>query len=71
MQDNLVLGLIIKFIACCIEGLEMVVIEIIFTKYSVTYNEFLGICGAAGTVFWTLLMVLFSFLGCPMDILCV
>jgi hypothetical protein len=67
MQDNLLLGLVLTLIAFSIEGLEMVVTEIIFTKYSITSNEFVGICGTAGTVFWTLLMVLLSFLGCPLD----
>jgi hypothetical protein len=60
-----VLGLVLTLVAYVIEGLEMVVVEIIFTKYSITSNEFVGICGTAGTVFWTCVMVLVSFLGCP------
>lgn len=59
------MGLALTVIAYIIEGLEMVVVEIIFTKYNVTPNEFVGICGTAGTVFWTLVIVLVSFLDCP------
>lgn len=44
----------------------MVVIEIIFTKYYITPNEFVGISGTAGTVFWTMVMLVVSFLGCPL-----
>lgn len=66
MQDLFLLGLILTLIAFTIEGLEMVVIEIIHTKYDVTANEFVGIMGTAGTVFWTCVIVAVSYLECPM-----
>jgi hypothetical protein len=58
------LGLLLTLIAYVIEGLEMV-IEIIHRKYDETANELVGIMWTAGTVFWTILMVVVSFLGCP------
>jgi hypothetical protein len=45
----------------------MVVVEIIFTKYNITPNEFVGICGTAGTIFWTSLLIILTYVGCPFE----
>jgi hypothetical protein len=54
-------------VAFIVEGVEMVVVEKVYAKYYITPIRFVGISGIAGTVIWTVMLAIFTFVGCPFD----
>lgn len=50
-----------------IEGLEVVVVEIIFRTYDITPNQFVGISGTAGTIICGGIITGLTFAGCPLE----
>lgn len=51
--------------AFIIEGVEMVVVEKVYAEYYITPIRFVGVSGIAGTVIWTIMLAIFTNVGCP------
>jgi uncharacterized membrane protein YqgA involved in biofilm formation len=67
MQSNFGFGVVVMVIAFVVEGVEMVVVEKIYANYYITPMRLVGISGVAGTMIWSCVLTVLSFVGCPFE----
>lgn len=54
-------------VAFIVEGVEMVVVERIYARYYITPMRLVGISGVAGTIIWSCVLAILTFVGCPFN----